>query len=328
MHTSCFRYPLLFVGQFLLLVSTKAQQQKADTSFIQPFSKENVVELHPAVYKSNFLFRSMHSRAYNFRMVANSSAYTSVYAGYKWLAVTVSHSLPFTQLDKNVHLKYNSLSFHAGNDAFSVHPFYNSYNGLLIPEKRHSRDYVPFKDMSISNAGTDCYYYANSKTFSYHAAYSFSKKQIKNAGSFIAGISPLWQKIKWHQPSRSLIEDSSTYTLLASDPQWLSLTGRLGYTCNIALHHGSWCIVPTVLLGAGGVKELYSDRHTIQSVSDLQGSLTAGYNGADCYLYLTAWYDNLKTNLFVKNLEERNSDISLTVGYRFSNSKRKWLGIL
>lgn len=287
-----------------------------------------MAEFHPAVYNSTFLFRSMHSHAYNFRMVANSSAYASVYAGYKWLDVSLSHSLPFTQLDKNVHLKYNSLSFHFGNDACSFHPFYNSYNGLLIPEKRHSRDYVPFKDISISNAGSDFYYYANNKTFSYHAAYDFSKKQIHNAGSFIAGITPQWQKIKWHEPSRSLIEDSSTYSLLASNPQWLSVTGRLGYTYNIALQHGRWCIVPAVLLGAGGVKELYTSRKMIQSVSDLKGSLTAGYNGTSWYLYITGWYDNLKTNLFVKNFEERNSDISLTAGYRFCNAKRKWLGVL
>lgn len=304
-----------------------AQKQKFDSAYIQKFEKENVAELYPGIYRSSFLFKSPKEKT-GFRLLANSSAYIGTYFEYKWLALNFSTAIPETQLDRNIRLRYNSLNLRFGTPSFMFKPFLNSYNGLLIPENKRDREFLLFKNIQIVNAGTDVLYYINHQSFSYSASCFFSKQQIKSAGSFIAGVTPLWQQINWTTPSRQLIEDSTTYTLLASQPQWLSLTARFGYTYNFVFNKGKWSIAPVVLLGMGGLHEIQTNRKRFQTITDIQATINAGYNGTHYYFIATAWWDNLKTNLFVKDMDQHNTDISFTVGYRFGNVNRKILGIL
>lgn len=328
MRVTILKYGFVFCWLVLASSFSWSQSKGVDTNFVKPFSKENVVEAYQGVYSSNFIFTSPHIRNRNFRLQSNSSAYAGIYFGYKWLAINFSAAIPGTQLDRNIRLRYNSFSFRFGTNQFSFRPFFNSYNGLLIPEKRRGREFLPFKDIQLTNAGTDVFYFANDKTFSYKAGAFFSKLQVKSAGSFIAGITPLWQSIKWKTPSRELIDDSATYNLLTSQPEWVSLTARLGYTYNFVFDRGKWSIAPVLLLGAGGLHELNTTQQSFHAISDIQASITAGYNGNNVYCYVGARWDNLRSNLFVKQLEQRNADVSITFGYRFGNAKKKIMGIL
>jgi Domain of unknown function (DUF4421) len=305
-----------------------AQPATVDTNYIHSFDKQNILEINPGVYSSRFNFTNPGERKNDYRLVANSSGYVGIYLGYKWLSLKYSWAMPGTQLDKNVKLQYTSLGFRFGERHMRFHPFYDSYNGLLIPVQKHKDSFDVFRGIQFSDAGFDFFYFTNTKRFSFSAAYTFSEQQAKSTGSFLIMATPLWQKVNWKSPSRDLISDSATYTLLSSDPHWLSLIARIGYTYNFTFQKGKWSIGPAVLIGGGGLKEMNTPDKNLQAVTDIQAWLKAGYNGPNYYIYFNAWWDNLKTNLFIKNLHQVNTDFSIKAGYRFHSWKKKVLGVL
>lgn len=324
----CSYYFLLLAVSLLKAVSATAQNEQADTDFIQSFSRPDVIELYPGIYSTHFNFTGPRERKSDFRLVANSSAYIGTYINYKWASLKYSWAMPGTQLDKNVRLRYTSLSLRVGTRQMAFHPFYDSYNGLLIPEKKTGERYQPFRGIQFSDAGADIYFYTNSKQFSYHAADYFSELQTKSKGSFFMMGTPMWQKINWKNPSSNLISDSTTFRLLSSDPQWLSLIGRIGFSYNFVFQKGKWSIAPAFLIGGGATRQINTDQDRLQAATDVQGWVNAGYNGSVYYFYINAWWDQLQTNLLIKNLRQVNSDFSITAGYRFQHLKKKLLMIL
>lgn len=326
-----------FTTAFLVLTvnlpfaaSLYAQQKKTDTAYIKQFDVPNVVELYAGAYSTHFSFTGVHEHKTknDYRLVANSSAYLGTYVNYKWVSLKYSWAMPGTELDKNVRLKYTSLSLRMGTKQMAFHPFYDSYNGLLIPAKEPGNRYKPFRGIQFSDAGMDLSYYTQSNRFSYHAAAYFSEVQIKSKGTFFMMATPMWQKINWKNPSLDIITDTATFRLLSADPQWISLVARAGFMYNFVFQRGKWSIAPAILVGAGGLKELPVAHTALQAVTDIQAWITAGYNGPEFYFYANAWRDDLQTNLLIKNLQQVNTDFSITAGYRFPNLKKKILKLL
>jgi len=209
------------------------------------------------------------------------------------------------------------------------HPFYESYNGLLIPKQQKRPDsFTIFRGIQFTTIGIDYYYFTNTKLFSFSAARSFSVNQVRSSGSVFSMITPAWQKINWKDPSRDLLTDSSTYDLLSQDPEWISLIVRVGYTYNFILQQGKWIIAPAILTGGGLIKEINIPGSKLQPIINLQAWLNAGYNGPDYYFYFHAWWSNTQTNLLIKNMNQVNTNFSITAGYRFHNFRKKILGLL
>ncbi|MEO8770970.1 MAG: DUF4421 family protein [Ferruginibacter sp.] len=305
-----------------------AQNTLADSNYIYKFEKRNVVELYPGISSTKFNFSNPGQLKNNYSLVANRSGNIGIYLGYKWVSLKYSWAIPGTQLDKNVKLQYKSLGFNFRIKKWNIKPFYNSYNGLLLPEKPRSRDFKPIRDIKFSDAGVDFFYFFRTNKFSIAAANSFSEKQIKSYGSFFLKITPMWQKINWQDPSRDLITDSTTYTLLSYDPEWISLIARIGYNHNFSFKKGKWSIAPFLVLGGGALREINTGTHHLQLVTDMQGGIRAGYNGHHYYIYLNARWGNLQTNLIIKNMHQVNTNFSITGGYRFRSLKKKILHIL
>ena len=323
-HTTVFTAICLF-GCF----ATLAQNLNPDSSYIHSFSKTNVIEIYPGIYSSRFDFSKPGERKNDYSLVANSSAHISTNLNYKWLSLRYSWAVPGTELDKNIKLQYASLSLNFRIRQMRFRPFYESYNGLLIPKQKKKNDsFTIFRGIQFTDAGFDYYFFTNTKLFSYSAARSFSVNQTKSAGSVFLMATPAWQKINWKNPSRDLLTDSATFNLLSQDPEWVSLIARIGYTYNFSLQKGKWIIAPAVVAGAGLLKEINIKGNKLQPVTNLQAWLNAGYNGPDYYFYFHAWWNNLQTNLLIKNMNQVNTNFSLTAGFRFHNFKKKILGIL
>lgn len=300
--------------------------QKPDSSYIRPFQRKNTVELYTGTYSTTFNFRHHQDRTKNYKLSVNSSTYLGGDLSYKWVYLQYSVNIPGTELDNKAKFHYRSIRMQFGNHAINVEPFYNAYNGLLIPETRR-HEFEPFQGIDFTNAGVDLYYFFNSKHYSYRAAASFSDKQLQPAGSPFLMATPLWHQIKWKKPNPDFISDSATYNLLSSNPSWLSLVMRAGYTYNFVFNN--WILAPAILAGAGGVKELNTDHaHHLHLVTDIQGFINGGYNGEKYYAYINGSWDNLNTNLLVKDLHRTDWNLSLTVGYRFSHLSKKILGVL
>lgn len=327
------KYQLLprtvFMAVCLLCCSVVfGQRQFTDTNYIHEFSKTNVIEIYPGIYSTHFDFTHSGQRKYDYSLVANSSLHISTNLNYKWLSLKYSWAMPGTQLDRNVKLQYTSLGLNLGIRQMRFHPFYESYNGLLIPKQTKNDSFRIFRGIQFTDAGFDYYFFTNTKNFSFNAARSFSVNQVKSAGSVFLLATPAWQKINWKAPSRYLITDSSTYNLLSQDPEWISLITRVGYTYNFILQNGKWIIAPAMVTGAGLLKEINIHGSKLQPITNLQAWLNAGYNGPGYYFYLHAWWNNLQTNLLIKNMNQVNTNFSITAGYRFHNFRKKMLGVL
>ncbi len=331
------------IGCLLTCGKVHAQRWGADTSYIHAFPKKNVVEVFSGQYGTHFDFTSHDNRKNNYKLVANTSGYLGTYINYKWLSFKYSWSIPGTRLDENTGFHYTSLSFKITQGNMLFRPFYHSYNGLLIPERKERRRmiYTPFRDIHVSDAGTDLYYLTNAKKFSFNAANYFSERQVKSAGSFLFMATPMWERLSRNaRPAQGAAVPqhvnstaaTSTRTppasFLASNIQWFSLIGRVGYTYNFVLAKGRWSVAPAVLLGGGGLKELNTTDKYIRSIYDVQSWINAGYNGTNYYLYLNAKWNSRETNLLIRNMHQTDTDLSLTTGFRLGNLKRKILGVL
>lgn len=305
-----------------------AQNPAVDSNYIQPFERTNVIEVYPDIYSTRFNFYSPRQRKNNYSLVANSNAHISTNLNYKWLSLGYSWAMPGTELDKHVKLQYTSLGLNLGGRQMRFRPFYESYNGLLIPMQKVKHSYDIFQGIQFTTTGFDYYFFSNTKLFSFNAAKSFSLKQVKSAGSVFLMATPSWQKINWKTPSMALVKDSATFDLLSQDPEWVSFIVRIGYTHNFVIDKGEWIIAPAILTGAGLLREINTADRSLQAVTNMQAWLNGGYNGPCFYFYLHAWWNNLQTNLLIKNMNQINTNFSLTAGYRFHNFHKKILGLL
>lgn len=320
---------LFFLYGFLFTpILAGAQRFRIDTSYIKIFKRTNIAEIYGGDHSTHFNFSDRHVFKSNFRLVANSSAYIGGYFNYKWLSLKYSFALPGTELEKDTKFKYTSLGYRFSGRRKIVHLFYDTYNGLLIPVGNRKDSFETFRDIRFWDAGLDFYYFFNAKKYSYYAANNFSERQLKPAGSFLIMITPMFQKINWEHPSRDLIRDSLTYDLLSTDPGWFSFISRAGYTYNFVWHHGKWSIAPVLLVGAGFMKEINTEKNGLQWVSDIRTWIKAGYNGRTYYVYLNAKWGTLQTNLLIKTMHQVDDNISITAGYRFESLNKKILGIL
>ncbi len=315
---------------FSLVFVNNAFTQNVDTGYIKTYEKQNSLEVFPGFYTSKFNFASKDIFRPNYRLQANTSAYYGIYVTYKWLAVTYGWAIPSTYLDKNVRFKYTRFEYLVNKDNFSIHPYFNAYNGLLEKTgglKKESR-FVPENDVKFRNAGIDFRFYDNSKTFSSRAANSFSEKQMKSAGSYYWLVKPMWQSIKWKEKEGGRIKDSLTYKLISFNPQWISITGGLGYNYSFSIRHGNWLISPAGELAVGGLKMINNPEFKIQPVFSTEARMNVGYNGSNIYCYLYSIVKLMHSKLGYRNLNNLDSDFSLVVGYRFRDYKKRILKVL
>lgn len=320
-----------FIFFFITLVITNsafAQSKKLqDSNYISHFERRNVVEVYTGFNFTNFNFNGLKKAPSSFRLAANTNAYMGFNFNYKWASVSYSFAIPGTRLDNNIRLKHVSASFRYNYKQWSIIPSYNFYNGLLLQNNEDRKDFDPFRDMNYYDAGFKLLHFSNIHKYSYKSATSFSEQQIKPVGSIIIMAVPRWQSIRWKNPSHDLISDSLTYNVLASNPQWVSLTLGGGYNYNFIFNNGKWIISPAAIIGAGALKEIQRQGY-VQPIFDAQAWVNAGYNGDRIYYFVRASWENTQTKLLIKNLNAINRGISFTIGYRFKSLPKTIFGIL
>lgn len=321
---------LLILVSFLSFYGQKARAQTSsiDTTFIHVFDKQNNVEVYTGVYRANFQFRKRRSDRQNYRLLANGNSYIGADVNYKWFSLNYSTAIYGTQLDNRSKAKYTDIRFTLNRKRTTFNPFFTSFTGLLIPTGLTKDRYLPFGGIRFLDTGFDGYYYANSDRFSFRASAYSSQQQKRNAGSVILGITPRWQQIRWQHPSRTTITDTVTYDLLSSNPKWISVVGRIGYTYAFTFREGKWKIETAGLLGGGGVREIGTGMRDFQLTTAFQGWMNAGYTKENYYAYFSARLDSQETDLLLKNMTQISTDFSFTLGYRFHNFKKKILRIL
>lgn len=313
-------------GFLLIMLLPLVVAAQVDSNYIRPYARANEVEAIPGMFFTSFDFRKGKDRLQDYKLKANGSAYLGGYVQYKWLSVKYAFNIPGTQLDNNTNVRLTSFRLRFGSRRMTFHPFYDAYNGLLIPENRR-REFAEFRNIMVYHVGFDYFYYFNWQKLSFDAAHSFSERQLRSSSAPFVMITPVWQQVNWRNPSADLVTDSATYKLLSADPQWMSMVFRVGYAWNVAIDQGRWLIAPAIAIGGGGLHEIRGNRG-LQPISDFQGWVNAGYNGDPWYFYVNGSYARRQSNLFVKSVVKQDTDFFLTLGFRFANRQRKIMGIL
>ena len=89
-----------------------------------------------------------------------------------------------------LNVRYNR--FHYNNPVFGLNNFY--INGVTMDDVLGEREMTFKNSMKITSLVVDGFWIFNKRKFSYSAAYDQSTRQVRSAGSFIAGLMFYYQK--------------------------------------------------------------------------------------------------------------------------------------
>lgn len=304
-----------------------------DSSYIKRFDKVNDLEAYTGVTKTAFRFR--HFANDNFisqhKLFANTSAYTGFTIDYNWLSLDFSKNIPNTSVAKQttsikavgIHLRktHNNFLFEAGTD---------KYRGLILEVNRRQREFEYYDDINYRSYFTRITYIFNAEKFSLNAARSCSELQAKSAGSFMATVSPFFQRFTlkggFNEYEKS---DSAFLSEISKKPSSLNLIVSGGYTYNFIFNDGEWSINPGIFAGPAIEKNLYPKQgQSLKLIANYQLVLNGGYNGENYYFHVNAVYNNLTNHLMNSKMSIHNRGVSLTVGFRMGKLKNKILGVL
>ena len=122
-----------------------------------------------------------------------SDIYCNAGAYLQYMAVSVGYSLDLSNIIGNKPMNHNKMEFsftcqRLEVDAYLAENTGGSYLRRFGDYKRGHLIKEEFPGLKLHSLGLDVYYFLNHKKYSQGAAYSFSRIQLKSAGSIIAGF--------------------------------------------------------------------------------------------------------------------------------------------
>jgi len=303
-----------------------------DSSYIKKFKKANDVEVYTGATKTSFRFRNFANDNFisQYKLFANTSAYTGFTIDYNWLSLDFSKNIPNTSVAKQstsiktfgIHLRktHNHFLFEAGT---------NKYKGLILQINRREREFEYYDNINYRSYFTRITYIFNAEKFSLKAARNYSLLQAKSAGSFMVTVSPFFQRFTlkggFNEYNRS---DSAFLSEINKKPSSVNLLVSGGYTYNF-IFNGKWSINPGIFAGPAVERNLYPKQgQSVKLIANYQLILNGGYNGQDFYFHVNAIYNNVINHFMNSKMSILNRGVSLTVGYRFGKLKNKIFGVL
>ncbi len=212
----------------------------------------NWLETSTLVFPKN-AYISMHSDLYS--DAGFSLSFMAVSIGYMWNVNSIfseptkRRTFNFDFTCSRFSINYQSVSSSGG---MIITRFGNFNNG------HHIRYH--FNDCSLDAKTLDCYYFFNHKRYSQGAAYSYSKYQLKSAGTALVGFDFTEQKINMNfasLPSGMLEQNplgSNSYT-----SNYRSYSAMGGYARNWVLKPRKWLLNLTTM-GAIGYRQMMDKR--------------------------------------------------------------------
>jgi len=260
----------------------------------------------------------------NSRISMHSNLFMDAGAYISFMAVSVGYMWNIDKLFEH-NTKRNTFFFDFTCSRFSINYSKISSSGGMI--LTHLGDYndnhdfrYDFNDVDMNTTSLDAYYFFNNKRYSHAAAYSFSKYQLRTAGTAIVGLSLAEQNISMDFSSlpTEMLEylplENPRYTFHHRDIAALG-----GYGRNWVLKPRRWLLNLTAT-GAIGYKRTSEDAtdgkrdmvannyklsfSAVYNHRKLFASAQANFNG---YLYYNSNFTHFNTF----------SSLTLIVGMRF-----------
>ena len=327
-----FPYLILFFAGIISVSSAKAQFI-IDSSYIKKFEKENDVEVYTGITKTSFRFRNVSNDNFisQHKLFANTSAGAGFTIDYNWLSFTFSKNIPNTSVAKQrTSIKAIGIHLRRTHDKFLLEAGTDKYQGLILQVNRRQREFEYYDDINYRSYFTRITYIFNAEKFSLNAARNFSALQAKSAGSFMATVSPFFQRFTlkggFNEYEKS---DSAFLSEISKKPSSLNLLVNGGYTYNFIFNEGEWSINPGIFAGPAIEKNLYpKEGQSLKLIANYQLVLNGGYNGQNFYFHVNAVYNNNTYHFMNSKMSIHNRGVSLTCGYRMGKLKNKIFGVL
>jgi hypothetical protein len=302
-----------------------AQNDSLET--VRNFSKINFVQPYFGSFNRtlNFVTNEKKDPMYNIKLSPNTALFAGASLRYKKLNIYAEAAIPNTSKVSNSRtaVRAYSIFVHHFSKSWGVTGFISWNKGLLMKVPLPSM-YADRNDLRQLTFGAHVYSIFNGQKFSYAAANSMSKLQIKSKGSLIILTTPLFRKLS---TQIGIIPDSLRKYHFdgASDPykslQFISLLCRPGYIYNIVFKGGKYFFAPAIYAGAGA--ELHTFKTDKQKHTGLNFStgyrmkITTGINSENYYLSLECLLDNATTYLNKTTIRNTYTEISFNLGFRF-----------
>jgi len=325
-------YFIFFIAGLLSICQLSAQFM-IDSSYIKKFEKENDVEVYTGATKTSFSFSHFVNNDFisRYKLFANTSAYTGFTIDYNWLSLDFSKNIPNTSVARqSTSIKAFGIHFHKTHNHFLFEAGTNKYSGLILQINRRNREFEYYDNINYRSYFTRITYIFNAEKFSLKAARNYSLLQAKSAGSFMATVSPFFQRFTlkggFNEYDRS---DSAFLSEISKKPASVNLLISGGYTYNFIFNEGEWSINPGIFAGPAIEKNLYpKDGHSLKLIANYQLVLNGGYNGQNYYFHVNAIYNSVINHFMNSEMSIQNRGVSLTVGYRMGKFKNKIFGVL
>lgn len=194
------RYLLLLLGILCLHYSTDARSlssylsSKKDTNYIETYYKDLIVRLYSGE-KTHSLELIDLKTPYRLKYLPNGYFNMGAGVNFRSFGISLATKIPIFQNSEVRHgeTKRFGIQSYIYTSKFAVDLLASFLNGYYLNNSfAHFNSYTREKeyqrpDISSANFGLSVNYIFNNSHFSYRAAFSDTERQIKSAGSFLAG---------------------------------------------------------------------------------------------------------------------------------------------
>jgi len=221
--------------------------------------------------------------------------------------------------------KYNDFSLNFFKRKMGWQIYYRTYDGFFMQET-NSTPVVIRPDVYLLQTGINLLFFTNHKRFSFRAAFSQNRRQLKSAGGFILmpelGYKKLVGDFSFIQKT---VDNSYNYDIYQGMNRisFAVFELRPGYAYNFIFKGGKWYICPFAAFGGGislynietnGTHKFISGWH-----SDFTFRLSAGYDNGKRFFANITYATDVNANYLTKSVVLNHSSFNffLTGGLRF-----------
>ncbi len=317
-----------FFVSVLFLIATKATaaQHFSDTlrnEYIEKFPDKFFIWPHFKKRSLSFDIRDGNNEKINYKPNNSFSLGVGVYLFE--ITAEISFAMPINDKSQSTYGSTEAREFHAnflGNN-WGVDVFRQQYTGFYFadPSRPSSGVVIKRPDIDLTNTGVNGIYAFNVKSFSLRAAYNYSERQIKSAGSVI--ITGNLNKFKLSADSVILTKQydpqAATADLLLMRYTTLSIAG--GYTYTLVYRsfflNGALSLGPAhnwIAYSRPGGKENFDI--AVNTYSDIRFSL--GYNSDRIFGGMSLVTQSRYIRFDEIRFTNTNTFVKLMIGYRFN----------
>lgn len=192
------KLPIIFSLTFLFLSIPSLAFAQVDSTYIGKFEEAFSAKIY-AVDKSASFEKENGTKEKDMEEITyKTNKPVSLGLGVAWKGFSVSFSYGFDFFRDKKKGKTNSLEFqhHWYGRKFMYDFILQQHKGFYNQKRNDDKTYNLHPDVKMNMYGGTLQYVFNNKKFSYNAAMNQTEKQLKSAGSILAGVSLFYSKVQ------------------------------------------------------------------------------------------------------------------------------------